>query len=145
MTLADLADAAAIPPKLVRQGFDLLEEIGLIEVSESGAWSVVRWKERQFESDDVSLRTAKHRSKERSNNGDVTHQIQSTNTDTDNYPLTPAERGNPRSLGTNPRAVAKRQEIESLEAKLAGCTACGDGWTCARCSGIQRKIAEVSA
>lgn len=83
-----IADAAALPVAKVKRGLQQLSQLMLIERDNNiDAWCVVRWNERQFESDETSLRTAKHRSKGRSNdvpgNGDVTHQIQRQITETE--------------------------------------------------------------
>lgn len=46
-----------------------MHQLGLIEWDEIlNAWSIPRWSDRQYESDDVTKRTAKHRSQERVRN-----------------------------------------------------------------------------
>lgn len=63
LTDADLADLAGMKEKDVSVGMTAMEELGLIEMdSDLGAWCVPKFAERQFESDDVTARTAKHRS-----------------------------------------------------------------------------------
>jgi hypothetical protein len=63
-TVAQLADAAALPAKVVTQGlaYFAADETGMLVVDEAGAYVVANWGERQFESDEVRVRTAKHRS-----------------------------------------------------------------------------------
>ena len=58
----DLADHAGMRPRAVEQGADLMHDLGMIGFDDNlGAWFVVNWDERQYESDDVAKRTAKHR------------------------------------------------------------------------------------
>lgn len=49
--VSDLADAALLKSSEVTKGLVALEDLGLIAKDASGAWAVVRWAERQFESD----------------------------------------------------------------------------------------------
>lgn len=64
MDADDLADAASLPVKSVKSGLDRLTKLGLIEWNaDLGCHEVPKWKERQYESDDVAKRTTKHRSK----------------------------------------------------------------------------------
>lgn len=73
MTEDDIADAAAMKPGDVSAGIGVLATLGLIDVDRNvDAWCIPRWNERQFESDTSTDRTEKHRSNERSSNGDVT-------------------------------------------------------------------------
>lgn len=90
LTCGDLADLAGMPEKATREGLGRLEELGLVAVDDDGAWSVPKWNDRQFESDDTTARTRKHRQgnnetplMERSNAVDGTHQRQRQKTDTD--------------------------------------------------------------
>ena len=58
----DLADQAGMRVRAVEAGADLMDRLGMIEFDDLlGAWHVVNWDERQYESDDVTKRTAKHR------------------------------------------------------------------------------------
>lgn len=57
---SDLADVAALPSRTVVAGMDALCEAGVVALDGEG-WFLPRWSERQFESDDVTKRTAKHR------------------------------------------------------------------------------------
>lgn len=60
-----LADLAAVPVKDVRKALAAFESDGMIHRHEpTGAWAVTNWAGRQFESDDVTERTRKHRSRE---------------------------------------------------------------------------------
>ena len=57
-----LSDYAGMRVQDVRRGLKNLMELNLIEWDDDlGAWGVPRWSERQFESDDVAIRVAKHR------------------------------------------------------------------------------------
>lgn len=64
----DLADVAALPKREVARALPLFEQAGMIGRDEpAGAWRVLNWDERQFETDNTTARTRKHRSQERSN------------------------------------------------------------------------------
>jgi hypothetical protein len=93
MGLDDLADVAAMPPRQVEQGMDVLTEVGVVEWDDAlGGWFVPAWQDRQYESDDVTQRTRKHRL-ERSN--DVPTNVPTSfpgtppDTETDTDPLKP--------------------------------------------------------
>ena len=59
----DLADYAGMKVKAVERGTDTMRDLGMLEFDPNlGAWFVPKWNDRQYESDDVTLRTAKHRS-----------------------------------------------------------------------------------
>lgn len=63
LTDGDLADVAGMKERDVSVGLKAMEELGLIEMDpDLKAWCVPKFAERQFESDDVTARTAKHRS-----------------------------------------------------------------------------------
>ena len=58
-----LADLAGVPVRDVRKALVAFCHDDMIEIDETiGAWRVVKWSERQFESDDITERTRKHRS-----------------------------------------------------------------------------------
>lgn len=58
-----LADLAAMPIRDVRRALQAFESDDMIHRDEtSGAWRVTNWAKRQFESDDTTERTRKHRS-----------------------------------------------------------------------------------
>lgn len=63
---SDMADLAAVPVKDVRKAMAAFEAAGMLNRDEDGAWFVAKWAERQFESDDITERTRRHRSRERS-------------------------------------------------------------------------------
>lgn len=85
----DIADAAALKEAEVTKGLERFVGLGLIvQNPELGAWEIARWNDRQYESDETTKRTAKHRqrngdgtSKERSNDGDVTPPETETDTE----------------------------------------------------------------
>lgn len=63
MSELTLSDFGAMRVQDVRRGMELLRELGMVErEGESGVWFVPRWSDRQFETDDVTERTRKHRS-----------------------------------------------------------------------------------
>lgn len=65
----DLADYAGMKVKVVEQATELMNDLGMIAFDERiGAWYVRAWSDRQFESDDVTARTRRH--KERSSEPD---------------------------------------------------------------------------
>lgn len=73
MTMRDLANLADLSLKVTRTGVARLEELGLVgrdqgawralagRVEGDEVWIVNRWSDRQFETDDVSVRTAEWR------------------------------------------------------------------------------------
>lgn len=66
-TEAEMADYAALRAGEVRSGLRELERRRMV-TNDDGTWVVTRWEERQYESDNSTMRTAKHRSKERDRN-----------------------------------------------------------------------------
>jgi hypothetical protein len=75
----DMSEMAGVTAAKVGKGLAKMVDLGLLIHDRSGAYRVTKWDERQFESDDVAKRTAKHRSKnneatsmERPNAVDVT-------------------------------------------------------------------------
>lgn len=141
MDIDDIADAAALKASDVRRGLKAIEDLGMIEhdPDQGGAYRVVKWNERQYESD----RRPKAAGNRRRNDGDTPpnerrngaehdddgappeNRRQKTETDT---PLTPASGGapktNPRANGTNPRAVEERRKREQAAARQAVIDAC---------------------
>lgn len=85
MTLDDLADFAGMPCRQVQVGLDRLVASGVVAEDDRG-WFVPSWDQRQFESDDVTERTRRHRSKERSNV--VAGNAPETEAETDTEPCT---------------------------------------------------------
>lgn len=62
VTAADLQDEAKVRAKAVREGIDYFTQLGWISADgPAGAWRVTGWGRRNFESDNVTARTAKHR------------------------------------------------------------------------------------
>lgn len=64
----DLADLAATPVKEVRKALEAMEASGMVVRDPAGIWSVPKWNERQFETDNTTERTRKHRSNEQRRN-----------------------------------------------------------------------------
>lgn len=63
VTEEDLVDLAAIKPVDVRAGMEAFRRMGMVAKDpDLGCEVVVHFNDRQFESDDVTLRTRKHRS-----------------------------------------------------------------------------------
>lgn len=96
----DLADIAGMPARDVARAMPLFESAGMIQRTATGAWVVVKWNERQYESDDITERTRKHRSKERDRNVPTTFPGTPPETETDKEsptdslpePMSPARR-----------------------------------------------------
>lgn len=62
-TTEDLADLAGMRGKDVDEGLARMSELGLLEEDDTvGALRIVAWAKRQYDSDDVTARTRKHRS-----------------------------------------------------------------------------------
>lgn len=91
----DLADFAGMTRKQVEAGIDALHDAGVIDFDQSvKTWFVPAWAERQYESDDVTIRTRKHRSKERSISVDGTADGTPPETETESE----TERGGPERV-----------------------------------------------
>ena len=67
MGWTDLVRASGMKLKEVEHGTDLMTDMKMLAF-EDGRWFVPAFQHRQFESDDVTARTAKHRSKEHDGN-----------------------------------------------------------------------------
>lgn len=62
LTTAGIADLAAVPEREVKRALEWMAADGMVELDEElGAWRVTNWAERQYESDDVTARTRRHR------------------------------------------------------------------------------------
>lgn len=99
MDVDDLADFAGMTERQTAAGIEVLQNAGLVD---PWPWSIPRWSERQYESDDVTQRTRKHRSKERSNV--VPGNAPDTETDTET-PLRPPPTPNRRAVAVEPRGA----------------------------------------
>lgn len=121
MTITDMADFAGMPQRDVAQGMAALVRAGVLDMdTETETWFVPAWSDRQYESDDVTARTRKHR-KERSN--DVPGNVPGTSVGTP--PETEAETDTetpptPRSdldlivEGVFAKALARKQEAGEI-------------------------------
>lgn len=149
---ADLADVAALPAKVVRSGvaYFLSSDAAMLRRrEEDGALVVINWDRRQFESDDVTARTALHRSNQHRRNVPTSAEGTPPETETenrDNPPNPPSGDGGPETLrtgmrgtGTSPREQ-RAQRIERAEegrkrrehldgARRLGWQRARDGWT----------------
>jgi hypothetical protein len=87
----DLADFAGVTRRQVETGTDALQDAGVLAYdTERDVWLVPAFTRRQFESDDVTARTRKHRTtKERSKNGDATANGTPPEADTETEPPPP--------------------------------------------------------
>lgn len=64
MDMDDLVDFAHMNRRQVETGVDALKGAGVLAVCDhADAWFLPAWNKRQFESDDTTKRTAKHRAK----------------------------------------------------------------------------------
>lgn len=129
----DLADYAGMDLEEVEEGTDILENLGMLILDEGlDCWFVPKFHERQFESDTSSLRTAKHRSLERSNdvrrNGEsafvgtpnsVSVSVEKKRTVFDDFwDAYPLHAGKQAAV----KAFAKAREIADVEKIIAGAT-----------------------
>lgn len=64
----DLADKAAVPVRDVCRALDAFTAAGMLDRDDAGAYRVCKWGERQFETDNVTERTRRHRSREQGRN-----------------------------------------------------------------------------
>ena len=104
MTDRELARYADVREKDIARALNEMAALGMVDRSD-GVLSVRNWNDRQFESDDTTARTAKHRSKERSNDVPGNTPETEVETETDVGPLPPAaeattkhERAKPKRL-----------------------------------------------
>lgn len=112
----DLVDFAGMPLKAVEQGTEALMDAGVLGFHvERQAWFIPAWDHRQFESDDVTERTRKHRSKERSN--DVPGNAPETDTETDNPTPTPPP-SHPVTIDPSQVAALKQARAEAFGPRL---------------------------
>jgi hypothetical protein len=129
MECADLADYAGMKVRETDAGLLLFLKLGMIAVDgPTGAWHIVNWSDRQYESDDVTARTAKHRARERDGNvptsspGTFENPTETeTETETEvNTPIPPqagavdkSTQRPSRAAGTSPRQLAAAAEANS--------------------------------
>lgn len=143
-----LADAAAMKTKDVAKGLDELDSVGLIEWDNNlGTWSIPKWNERQYESDDTAKRTAKHRRKNVLTPDDVTPP------ETEAYPEADSETDSNRNRVTSPEPWLRARRKATQDEAFARCehgrptvADCSD-FECRRATDrvIQRYLAEVPA
>lgn len=107
----EVADIAGMTVKEVRKAMPLYERAGMLH-REDDTWRVTNWDSRQFESDDTTERTRKHRSKERSNG--VPGNAPETEAETDTPPLPPAQRGERRRPRIEPARSPQPPPIAEL-------------------------------
>jgi hypothetical protein len=104
MNADDLADFAGLTRKQVDVGVLALIDVGVLDVDDDG-WFVPAWSTRQYESDDVTRRTRRYRSRqgttmERSKNGEGTPEgtPPETEADTETEPPPPTSAEPPAEL-----------------------------------------------
>lgn len=103
-TAKDLADFAALSRANVEGAVQAFLVVGMLELAGldggGSAWHVVKWDERQFESDNSTTRTQRHRSKKRKGNvpGNGQESLPGTPPDTD----TDTDSERPRARRTYP-------------------------------------------
>ncbi len=83
MTWEDMADYAGMKHREVADGAALFGQLGMVRQGLDGAWVVTAWNERQYESDDVTVRTRKHRSNGSDRNVPITFPGTPPETETD--------------------------------------------------------------
>lgn len=67
MSDLDLSAFSNVTPSKVVKALRAMESLGMVSL-DGDTWTVPRWGDRQFESDDVTERTRKHRAQERGRN-----------------------------------------------------------------------------
>lgn len=126
----DLADIAGMTQKEVAKALPLFERSGMIEVDDTfSAWRVTNWNDRQFETDNTTERTRKHRSKGDGRNVPTTPEGTPPETEelTDNPPNPPPSGGNDhhgqhancRACGTSRRGEKPKPRDPLAEAAEA--------------------------
>jgi hypothetical protein len=113
---ADIAEFAGMTVREVTAAKPLIEQSSMIERDgDLDCWHVTKWEERQFESDDVTARTAKHRSNERRRNvptnGDRTFVGTPPETETDTETDTDVPQAQHGSLRAPPTDASKIETI----------------------------------
>jgi hypothetical protein len=98
MTESDLADYAGMRRPEVMDGLAVMLELGMV-VEDVVTWVVPAWNDRQYESDNTTERTRKHRSKEQGRNVPTTPvgtpPETEAETDTENPPSRPPRKQRP--------------------------------------------------
>lgn len=108
--ISDIADDAGMTPAATRKGLAAMVDLGLIDHDETqGIYTVRQFSERQFDSDRVTKRTRKHRSKAPPNTDDGTFHHRSGNvpgtapeSESESETELPTQVVSPTGLGTDP-------------------------------------------
>lgn len=118
MSWEDLADAASMKLSDVEKGTDKLHDLGLIEYDQTvEAWFVPKWNDRQFESDETTKRTTKHRSKKQQRNVPSPHDVTPPETEAED-----------REQKTEAEPLAPQAPRETDHLFEAVANACGVNW-----------------
>lgn len=104
----DLADIAGMNAREVRAVMPKFEDAHLVERRPDGAWWVPKFAGRQFESDDVTTRTAKHRSNKQRRNVPTTPVGTPPETEAD------TETENSKSARTEPGVEVEEATLPSV-------------------------------
>lgn len=152
MTLDDIADFAAVTLKETKAGMAMFERQGMVH-RDGDTWVVTHWKERQYESDLSTERTARHRSKERSDDVSVTLS-ESREQKADTELLTRAAELNPRGVDNSAAApdlsidvIAEQALVliaeRRVQAKLASPSGCSNpaGYRASTVAGLRHDYA----
>lgn len=118
-----IADEAALSLRDTRAGLKALSALELIEWDDD-AWVVTKWKERQYESDDVTQRTRKHRSIQQQRNvpsvvdgtSPENREQRTEETDTDLVPTEPAKPATELVVREGSVTAKYTQELQSVVA-----------------------------
>lgn len=94
VTEGELAHAAGLREREASAGIDEMIRLGMLE-RDGETLVVTNWKERQFESDDVTARTAKHRSNEQGRNVPTLPEETPPETETETEPERARKRATP--------------------------------------------------
>lgn len=101
MSWDDLSDYAGMKLRDVEQAIDLMHELGMIRWDAMvGTWYVPAWHDRQYETDDTTQRTRKHRSNEDGRNVPTSSVGTSPETEAETDTETPPPSVGPPKRGT---------------------------------------------
>lgn len=111
----DLADFAGVAVTVVTRAVPAFERSGMLTRDTNlDCWAVTNWNERQFESDDVTQRTRKHRSREQERNVPTSFPGTPPETETDTDTENPLQTQDP-----SPWIRADEREISRENGRVA--------------------------
>lgn len=117
LNTADLADLAGVKESEAVKAVEAMERLGLVERDENlGCWFVPRFTARQYESDNVTARTRKHRERSNETQGNDVGTFQRRSRERDrNTPETETETEVPEPNGSGAGDTAQTLVAEWIE------------------------------